>query len=73
MSQTPATGFFRSLPDTLEGIVDECDAKLAIVEEQRTSLLRDRNRAAELLAVAKMIEQNPEAIRLMDSTELQVA
>lgn len=69
MSQTPATGFLRSLPETLEGIVDECDARLAQVEEQRQSLLRDRNHVAELLAVARMAEVNPEAIRLMDDLQ----
>ena len=68
MTPTPATGFLRSLPDTLAGIVDELDAKLAVVEEQRLALLRDRHRTAEILAVAKMAEVNPEAIRLMDST-----
>jgi hypothetical protein len=73
MTPTPATGFLRSLPDTLAGIVDEIDAKLAIVEEQRVALLRDRHRTAELLAVAKMAEVNPEAIRLMDANELQAA
>lgn len=73
MTPTPATGFLRALPDTLAGIVDEIDAKLAIVEEQRVALLRDRHRTAELLAVAKMAEVNPEAIRLMDSNDLQDA
>lgn len=73
MTPTPATGFLRALPDTLTGIVDEIDAKLAIVEEQRVALLRDRHRTAELLAVAKMAEANPEAIRLMDSNDLQDA
>lgn len=65
---TPATGFLRSLPQTLEGIVSELDAKLARVEEERAALLRDRHRTAEILAVAKMAEANPDAIRLMDST-----
>ena len=65
---TPATGFLKALPDTLAGIVSECDAKLAVLEEQRSQLLRDRHRTAELLAVAKMAEHAPEHIRLMDST-----
>lgn len=73
MSPTPATGFLRALPETLAGIVDEIDAKLVMVEEQRLALLRDRHRTAELLAVAKMAEANPEAIRLMDANELQAA
>ena len=64
---TPATGFFKSLPQTLEGIVGECDAQLARIEEQRSALLRDRNRAAEVLAVVKMAEY-PERIHLLDST-----
>jgi hypothetical protein len=65
---TPATGFFKSLPDTLEGIVSECDVQLARIEEQRSALLRDRRRAAEVLAVVRIAEQTPEHIRLMDST-----
>lgn len=65
---TPATGFLKSLPQTLAGIVDELDAKLAIVEEQRAALLRDRHRTAEILAVAKMAEVNPESIRFFDGT-----
>jgi hypothetical protein len=64
---TPATGFLKALPDTLAGIVSECDAKLAVLEEQRSQLLRDRHRTAELLAVAKMAEY-PERIHLLDST-----
>jgi hypothetical protein len=64
---TPATGFLKALPDTLAGIVSECDAKLAILEEQRLQLLRDRHRTAELLAVAKMAEVSPDTIRLMDA------
>lgn len=69
---TPATGFLKSLPQTLAGIVDELDAKLAIVEEQRAALLRDRHRTAEILAVAKMAEANPDAIRLFDGTADQM-
>lgn len=69
---TPATGFLKSLPQTLAGIVDELDAKLAIVEEQRAALLRDRHRTAEILAVAKMAEVNPDAIRLFDGTADQM-
>lgn len=69
---TPATGFLKSLPQTLAGIVDELDAKLAIVEEQRAALLRDRHRTAEILAVAKMAEVNPDAIRLFDGTADQL-
>lgn len=65
---TPATGFLRSLPETLQGIVSELDAKLAIVEEQRANLLRDRHRTAEILTVARMAEANPDAIRLLDGT-----
>lgn len=68
MAATPATGFLRSLPQTLAGIVDELDAKLALVEEQRAALLRDRHRTAEILAVAKLAEVNPDAIRLFDGT-----
>lgn len=68
MAATPATGFLKSLPQTLEGIVAELDAKLARVEEERLALLRDRTRTAEILAVAKMAEHNPEAIRLLDGT-----
>lgn len=64
---TPATGFLKSLPQTLAGIVDECDAQLARLEEQRTALLRDRQHTAELLAVAKLAESGSEAIRLMDT------
>lgn len=64
---TPATGFLKSLPQTLAGIVDECDAQLARIEEQRAALLRDRQRTAELLAVAKMAEAGNDGIRLMDS------
>lgn len=69
MTPTPATGFLRALPETLAGIVDELDARLVVVEEQRQALLRDRHRTAELLAVAKMAEVNPEAIRLMDDLQ----
>lgn len=65
---TPATGFLKSLPQTLDGIVRECDQQLARLEEQRAALLRDRARTAELLAIAKMAETNPEGIRLMDGT-----
>ncbi len=71
MGVTPATGFLKSLPQTLDGIVNEIDAQLARVEEQRSALLRDRARTAELLAVAKMAEFAPEHIRLMDSTAAQ--
>lgn len=68
---TPATGFLKSLPQTLDGIVRECDAALARIEEQRSALLRDRARAAELLAVAKMAETDPDTIRLLDGTAAQ--
>lgn len=69
---TPATGFLKSLPDTLTGIVSELDAKLALVEEQRAALLRDRHRTAEILAVAKLAELNPESIRYLDATADQM-
>ena len=72
MAATPATGFLKSLPQTLAGIVDELDAKLALVEEQRAALLRDRHRTAEILAVAKLAEVNPDAIRLFDGTADQM-
>lgn len=65
---TPATGFKKSLPQTLEGIVNDCDAQLVRVEERRSALLRDRAWASELLTVAKLANENPEAIRLMDGT-----
>lgn len=65
---TPATGFLKSLPQTLDGIVRECDQHLARLEEQRVALLRDRRRAAELLAVAQMAETEPDQIRLLDGT-----
>jgi hypothetical protein len=64
---TPATGLLKSLPDTLDGVATDIDAKLAVLEEQRTHLLRDRAVIAELRAVARMAELSPDTIRLMDA------
>ncbi len=65
---TPATGLLKSLPDTLDGVATDIDAKLAALEEQRTHLLRDRAVIAELRAVARMAESAPDTIRLLDGT-----
>lgn len=64
---TPATGFLKSMPETLASILSEIDIIEARKVEELRALRADRARVQELLSVTKLTA-TPDGVRLLDGT-----
>lgn len=63
---TPATGFLKSMPETLTGILNDIDLQETRLVEQLRALRTDKARVSDILAAAR-VGATPDGIRLLDS------
>lgn len=63
---TPATGFLKSMPETLTGILDEITMQEARLVEQLRALRADKARVVDILSVAR-VTAAPDGLRLLDT------
>lgn len=63
---TPATGFLKSIPETLAGIMGEIEMQETRLVEQLRALRTDKARVADLLSVAR-VGATPDGIRLLET------
>ncbi len=63
---TPATGFLKSMPETLSGILSEIEMQEARLSEQLRALRTDKARVQDILAAARTAA-TPDGLRLIDT------
>lgn len=63
---TPATGFLKSMPETLSGILSEIEMQESRLSEQLRALRTDKARVQDILAAARTAA-TPDGIRLLDT------
>lgn len=63
---TPATGFLKSMPETLTGILGEIEMQETRLVEQLRALRTDKARVSDILAAAR-VGATPDGIRLLDT------
>lgn len=63
---TPATGFLKSMPETLSGILNEIEMQETRLVEQLRALRTDKARVADILAAAR-VGATPDGLRLLDT------